>query len=563
MALQWSVVCLVAVAMLGCLCDAQLKWPYQPPQNPAQPLPPRPAEPLPQWPTQPLPQRPAEPLPQRSAQPLPQRPAQPLPQWPAQPLPQRPAQPLPQRPAQTLPQWPTQPLPQRPAEPLPQRPAQPLPQRPAQPLPQWPAQPLPQWPAQPFPQRPAQPLPQRPAQPLPQRPAQTLPQRPAQPFLQKPAQNIPQQITYTKGDTKQTCEVVDKDKVLCGLSGINAAQCQAISCCFDGRMCFYGKTVTVQCTKDGQFVVVVSRDATLPKLELDSISLLGANGAHCTPVGTTSAFAIYQFKVTECGTVVTEEPDTIVYENRMSSSYVVGNGPFGDITRDSHYDLLFQCRYTGTSVETLIIEVRTYPNPNPVVSVDAVLHVELRLANGRCLSKGCDEMQEAYTSYYTVADYPVTKVLRDPVYAEVRILGMTDPNVVLILEQCWANTNPTGERLPRWDLLVNGCPYQDDRYLTVPIRSDSSYFPPGEFFSHYKRFLFKMFTFVDPASMVPLQENVYIHCSATVCHALAGSCEQMCNRQRRDLSAQGQKKTKGDVVVSSQKVIMIDPRFYA
>nr|XP_046168741.1 zona pellucida sperm-binding protein 4-like [Oncorhynchus gorbuscha] len=485
MDLQWSVVCLVAVAMLGCLCDAQLKWPFQIPQNPAQPLP--------------------------------------------------------QRPAQPLPQWPSQPLPQRPAQPLPQRPAQPLPQRPAQPLPQRPAQPLPQWPVQPFPQR----------------PAQTLPQRPAQPFLQKPPQNIPQHIPT------QTCEVVDKDKVLCGLSGINAAQCQAISCCFDGRMCFYGKTVTVQCTKDGQFVVVVSRDATLPKLELDSISLLGANGAHCTPVGTTSAFAIYQFKVTECGTVLTEEPDTIVYENRMYSSYVVGNGPFGDITRDSNYDLLFQCRYTGTSVETLIIEVRTYPNPNPVVSVDAVLNVELRLANGRCLSKGCDEMQEAYTSYYTVADYPVTKVLRDPVYAEVRILGMTDPNVVLILEQCWANTYPTGESLPRWDLLVNGCPYQDDRYLTVPIRSDSSYFPPGEFFSHYKRFLFKMFTFVDPTSMVPLQENVYIHCSVTVCHALAGSCEQRCNRQRRDLSAQGQKKTKGDVLVSSQKVIMIDPRFYA
>lgn len=63
--------------------------------------------------------------------------------------------------------------------------------------------------------------------------------------------------------------------------------------------------MTVQCTRDGQFVVVVARDATLPNLELDSISLLGRNGAHCTPVGITSAFAIYQFKVTECGTVMT------------------------------------------------------------------------------------------------------------------------------------------------------------------------------------------------------------------------------------------------------------------
>lgn len=78
--------------------------------------------------------------------------------------------------------------------------------------------------------------------------------------------------------------------------------------------------VTVQCTKDGQFVVVVSRDATLPNLELDSISLLGANGAHCTPVGTTSAFAIYQFKVTECGTVVTVRMARVWFQYNETAS---------------------------------------------------------------------------------------------------------------------------------------------------------------------------------------------------------------------------------------------------
>lgn len=60
--------------------------------------------------------------------------------------------------------------------------------------------------------------------------------------------------------------------------------------------------VTVQCTRDGQFVVVVARDATLPQLSLDSVSLLGGNDAPCSPVGTTAAFAIFQFPVTACGT---------------------------------------------------------------------------------------------------------------------------------------------------------------------------------------------------------------------------------------------------------------------
>ncbi|XP_041745379.1 zona pellucida sperm-binding protein 4-like [Coregonus clupeaformis] len=544
--MKWSAVCLVAVATLGCLCDAQNynekpgwppiqkppSWPPQPPQRPAQP-PQWPAQPpqkpaqSPQWPAQP-PQKPAQPL-QRPAQPL-QRPAQPS-QWPAQP-PQRPAQPQ---------QWPAQPA---------QRPAQP-PQRPAQPQ-QWPAQPA-QRPAQP-PQRPAQPQ-KWPAQP-PQRPAQPQ-QWPAQPPRQPQKPNLPSDPIGP--GSKQSCDVEGPHKVQCGLPDITAAQCEAINCCFDGRMCFYGKAVTVQCTKDGQFVVVVARDATLPKLDLESISLLGGNGAHCTSIGTTSVFAIYQFKVTECGTVMTEETDTIVYENRMSSSYQVGVGPFGSITRDSHYDLIFQCRYKGSTIEALVIEVKQVPPPIPPIA-PGPLTVELRLANGVCLSKGCNEEEVAYNSYYTEADYPVTKVLRDPVYTEVRILARTDPNIVLTLGRCWATTTPNPLSLPQWDLLIDGCPYQDDRYLTIPISvgaSSSVSFP-----THYRRFVLKMFTFVDPTSMSPLRETVFIHCNTAVCQPSIGdNCEPRCFRKKRDTAAAVQKSTRvKSVLVSSGELILTDPR---
>uniref|UniRef100_A0A8C7HRC8 Zona pellucida sperm-binding protein 4 n=1 Tax=Oncorhynchus kisutch TaxID=8019 RepID=A0A8C7HRC8_ONCKI len=469
---------------------------------PAQPLPQRPTQPLPQWPAQPLPQWPTQPLPQRPAQTLPQRPAQPLPERPAQPLTQRPAQPLPQRPAQPSPQWPAQPLPQRPTQTLPQRPDHPLPQRPAQPLPHWSTQPLPQWPTQTLPQWPAQPLPQRPTQTFPQWPAQPFPQRPTQPFPQWPAQPRPQTPTQLLPQKPQTCDVEGNDKVQCGLPDITGAKCEAINCCFDGRMCFYGKAVTVQCTRDGQFVVVVARDATLPNLELDSISLLGGNEAHCTPVGITSAFAIYQFKVTECGTVVTEEPGTIFYENRMSSS--VEMGPLGTITRDSQFNLIFQCIYRGTMIEALVIEVKQVPPPI-LLPAPGPLRVELRLANGICLTKGCKEEEAAYTSYYTEADYPVTKFLRDPVYAEVHILERTDPNIVLTLGRCWATTNPDPLSLPQWNLIISGCPYKDDRYLTMPIPVEAS--SGLSFPTHYRRFVLKMFTFVDSTSMSPLRER--------------------------------------------------------
>ncbi|XP_051954504.1 zona pellucida sperm-binding protein 4-like [Xyrauchen texanus] len=329
------------------------------------------------------------------------------------------------------------------------------------------------------------------------------------------------------------CAVADYEQIQCGPPGISAAECDAINCCFDGQQCYYGKAVTVQCIRDGQFVVVVARDVTLPSLSLDTVRLLGGNDPPCAPVGSTPSFAIYQFPVTACGTSMMEDNGYVVYENRMTSSYEVGIGPLGSITRDSHFELLFQCRYSGTAVQALVVEVNTVPPPPPVAA-PGPLRVELRLANGQCVTKGCAEEDAAYTSYYSDADYPVTKVLRQPVYVEVHLLERTDPNIVLMLGHCWATSSPDSLSLPQWDLLVNGCPYQDDRYLTTPVPVDGS--TGLQFPTHYKRFIVKMFTFVDPASLAPLQGMVFIHCSTSVCHpSSTGSCEQSCTRQKRDV----------------------------
>lgn len=62
----------------------------------------------------------------------------------------------------------------------------------------------------------------------------------------------------------------------------------------------------------------------------------------------------------------------------------------------------------------------------------------------------------AYSSFYTEADYPITKVLRDPVYVEVELLERTDPSLVLTLGNCWTTTSLSPHSLPRWDILVDG-----------------------------------------------------------------------------------------------------------
>lgn len=62
----------------------------------------------------------------------------------------------------------------------------------------------------------------------------------------------------------------------------------------------------------------------------------------------------------------------------------------------------------------------------------------------------------AFFSYYEDGDYPVTKVLQDPVYVEVRLLERTDPNLHLNLGNCWATTGPDPYINPRWDLINQG-----------------------------------------------------------------------------------------------------------
>ncbi|ROL41744.1 Zona pellucida sperm-binding protein 4 [Anabarilius grahami] len=352
----------------------------------------------------------------------------------------------------------------------------------------------------------------------------------------------------------QRCVLEQQERVECGEPDITPAECEDISCCYDAQGCYYAKAVTLQCTRDGQFVLVVARDATLPRISLDSIHMLENDPSGlCAPVSRTATFAIYQFAVSSCGTRMKEESGFVIYENMMSSAYEVGIGPRGSITRDSAYELEFQCRYSGTAVEALVVEVNTVPPPPPV-SQQGPLRVELRLAKRQCTTKGCSD-EDMYTSYYSEEDYPVTKVLREPVYVEVRILERTDPNIILVLDHCWATSTPEPLSLPQWDLVLNGCPYKDDHYLTTPLPVG----PSGlQYPSHYRRFVVKMFTFVDQSSLEPLQERIFIHCTTSICHPSATEpCEPSCGSRTRRAVSEYLNDSEEKVVVSSGEVIIV------
>ncbi|NXQ92774.1 ZP4 protein, partial [Sagittarius serpentarius] len=319
--------------------------------------------------------------------------------------------------------------------------------------------------------------------------------------------------------------VLSQDRLPCTSLPISWGDCEARGCCYDSRdrvkPCYFGNTVTAHCTPDGQFSIAVSRDVTLPPIILDSVQLANGHSSGCVPVMKNKAFVVYQFPLSACGTTFQVTGDQAVYENELVASRDVKTGSLGSVTRDSTFRLHVRCSYSiAGSFIPLSVQVFTLP-PLPAVSQPGPLSLELRVAS-----------DGSYTSYYTDSDYPVVKTLRDPVYAEVKILQRTDPDLVLVLHHCWATPSINPQQQLQWPVLVDGCPYAGDNYQTqlVPLSLASGLLFP----SHYQRFTLYTFTFVDSTSQEMLSGLVYLHCSASVCHrSVQESCTTTCPARAR------------------------------
>ncbi|XP_066042939.1 zona pellucida sperm-binding protein 1 [Chamaea fasciata] len=307
--------------------------------------------------------------------------------------------------------------------------------------------------------------------------------------------------------------------------------CLQAGCCYDdmdrSTPCYYGNTATVQCLLEGHFVLVVPRGMVSQPYNLDSVRLASSQ-AGCEPLRVSEAFVMFRFPVTHCGTTVQVMEDRLIYENQLISTIDVQGTPRGSITRDSVYILHARCIYNSSDLLPLGVEVAMPPTAAPL-AMPGPLGLQLRIAT-----------DESYSSYHPVGDFPLVRVLRDPIYVEVRLLQKTDPNLVLVLHHCWASPGPHATSQPQWPILVEGCPFQGDNYRTrlIPMGPASPELP---FPSHYQRFVISTFAFVEPPGMAVLEGEVYISCSASVCHlAQPEPCRPSCqlgvpSRARRSL----------------------------
>ncbi|XP_039631761.1 zona pellucida sperm-binding protein 2-like [Polypterus senegalus] len=269
---------------------------------------------------------------------------------------------------------------------------------------------------------------------------------------------------------------------------------------------------------DGYFTFQVNANVTQPALNLSTIHLRDPS---CHPLVVTPAWLLYKFPLTSCGTTFKVHGDQLVYENEVSS--MIADRPLGVITRDSEFKLTVEC-YQNNAAETVLLDTRTLAPPSPA-SNKGNLQLVLRAYP-----------DALYSSPFTVQDYPVVKHLRAPIYLEVQVLNRQDPNIELVLENCWATAHPDPNSRPRWSVITAGCAYAEDDYPTV--MHPMSGFTGIQFPSHYKRFDVKAFAFVSKDA--PLSNSVYFHCTALICdqqHPDSAYCTEGCQTRAAPLGA--------------------------
>ncbi|OCT93935.1 zona pellucida sperm-binding protein 4 [Xenopus laevis] len=321
-------------------------------------------------------------------------------------------------------------------------------------------------------------------------------------------------------------DVPKSDRFPCAGPTSSSDFCHQRGCCYDQNdsvtPCYYNNKVTAQCTRDGVFSLAISKYLTQPPIILNSVRFPRGTGVACSPVAQNNAFLLFQFPLTACGTTRNEDGSTIIYENNLMAEKYVSTWNGVSISRDSTFRLYIQCRFSAASFVPVNVVVYTPPPPLPASS-SGLLTLEMRIAK-----------DQQYVEYYTVSDYPVRKVLRDPIFVEVRILHRNDPALTLILEHCWANPSENPLQQPQWPILTSRCPSAGDNYKTelLPLsgREDFPYY--------YKRFIVRTFTFVNPISQQVLDGLVYIHCSASTCTPSSlDSCMDNCTASRTKRSA--------------------------
>ncbi|XP_035535234.1 zona pellucida protein AX 1 isoform X1 [Morone saxatilis] len=271
--------------------------------------------------------------------------------------------------------------------------------------------------------------------------------------------------------------------------------------------------ITTNCYPNGTMTALAVKVESVPNLIPSWLTLKDQS---CKPVSSDDRFAYFSFSADSCGTTRTFFDHYMVYENEIGLYHNDDKGATYTSPIDPDYKQTISCYYVVNETQTVAFSYKPRSiHPTAEIS-SGQLMVQMRLAE-----------DSSYEFFYQAEDYPVVKTLRQPLYFEVELMQSTDPQLELILENCWATLHEDRTSLPSWDVIVDSCENHDDRYVTIfhPVAKDSRISVP----SHVKRFSLKMFTFTIEEEV--LKDEIYVHCDAVICDTNSqadGACRGQC-----------------------------------
>nr|XP_019963150.1 PREDICTED: uncharacterized protein LOC109642700 isoform X1 [Paralichthys olivaceus] len=305
---------------------------------------------------------------------------------------------------------------------------------------------------------------------------------------------------------------------------------------------------TTKCHPNGTMTALAVKLESVPNLDP---SMLTLKDQSCKPVFSNDRFAQFSFSVDSCKTTRVFFDNYVLYENEIGL-YYNNKGATYTSPVDPDYRQTISCYYVVNDTQTISFNSEPIQNQPAAEIGSGQLMVQMGLAE-----------DSSYELFYQAEDYPVVKYLRQPLYFEVELMYATDPQLELILENCWATLKEDRKSLPSWDIIVDSCENRDDNYMTVfhPVAINTRVAIP----SHVKRFSVQMFTFTKDEEV--LKDQIYVHCDAVICDANSDadvSCRGQCvtptgmkpNRQQGVKRAQRSTKSSNQRQLSSGPILL-------
>ncbi|NXY67193.1 ZP2 protein, partial [Glareola pratincola] len=278
--------------------------------------------------------------------------------------------------------------------------------------------------------------------------------------------------------------------------------------------------IAAVCTQDGYMDFEILADSTTPPLDLDALRL---RDPACRPAFRSPPNDRVWFHVplNGCAPPYWFDGEKIVYENEVRALWT--DFPLHRISRDSELRLTVLCSFSNGDA-SLSIRVDNLPPLASSMNQGPLSLVLLSYPEG------------SYRHPYRDDEYPIVRYLRQPIFLEVQPPHRNDPNLYLVLDDCWATASQDPSSLPQWNIVVDGCEYNLDSYRTVspPVGHGVSYA------NYRQRLEVKTFAFVSGDKALP--GLVYFHCSVLICDRFQPDsplCMTRCPRPSRSKRESG------------------------